>query len=82
MTQNKVDILFQLDSIKWYKNMTQNHVNILFQLDSIKWYKDGREFYRLHPSDGQRREFHTPGVNIDANLTLVSRTHTNTQIHA
>ena len=24
-----------------------------FQLDSIKWYKDGREFYRLHPHDGQ-----------------------------
>ena len=52
-----------------------------FQLDSIKWYKDGREFYRLHPHDGQRREFHTPGVNIDANLTLVSHSHKNTQLH-
>lgn len=39
------------------------------KLDSIKWYKDGREFYRLHPQDGQRREFHAQGVNIDANLT-------------
>ena len=56
--------------------MQKNHNfwNIdIFQLDSIKWYKDGREFYRLHPQDGQRREFHAQGVNIDANLTAVRR---------
>ena len=48
-------IIFNIcvQGFKKKKNIISMTYKFYFQLDSIKWYKDGREFYRLHPHDGQ-----------------------------